>query len=90
MVQSVTPNVGDSRKWDGEIRWGDSRNPLSQVNVVQKHTRYFYSQPVDLLVMSEVKDELVYNTIHTNGATDQFQVCTIGIIPDEIVPVKGC
>jgi hypothetical protein len=38
--------------------------------------------------MGEAEYELVDNAVNPNSPTDELEVCVIGVIEDEVVPVE--
>jgi c-di-GMP-binding flagellar brake protein YcgR len=47
-----------------------------------------YSHPVHLLDVRKDENELIDNSISSDGPTDQFQSRVVGIIEDEVIKIE--
>lgn len=47
-----------------------------------------YSQPVELFIVCEFENELIYYSINSDSSTNKFKLCICWVIEDEVFAVK--
>lgn len=88
VIQPVSPNVHNGRERDTKrlsSRW-DSGD--SECINTERCKRRGHSQPVNLLVVREAKDELVDNSINAYSPTDEFKRCIVGVVEYEMIEIE--
>ena len=101
MVQSVAAYVDDGCEggFDSKVCWGDAREPVgggldvSHTPLLQGRGQWELERaedlhPRDFLIVCELEDEFVDDTIDTHRSADELQLGVSGVAEDEAVGIE--
>ena len=90
MVKPVSADIDHSGKGNLGLDICGWKTREAEVVSLYRKPPWHYLQPVNLLIMCELEDELVYYTINSNCTTNKLQLSVGRVVEDKVVPVKVC
>lgn len=90
MVEPISTDIDHGGK--GNLGLDICRWNTREAEVVSLYLKppWHYLQPVNLLIMCKLEDELVYYTINANCTTNKLELGVGRVVEDKVVPVKVC